>query len=144
MIARAQGWYYLGGGLWRLLHPRSFERIAGPKPDQFQTDVAAALFAAIGATLVVDSLAGPRSKAPAVLAVGSASAIAAIDLKHRRQIRSLFIIEAASEIAMAVAAASTAAQGPPAAISRVESPHSPPRPRRFVAGRLGEDSSRWR
>ena len=36
---RIQGGYYLLGGLWRLLHARSFEHVAGPKPDQFQTDV---------------------------------------------------------------------------------------------------------
>jgi hypothetical protein len=99
---RIQGVYYLLGGLWRLLHARSFERVAGPKADQFQTDVTAALFTAVGTALI----AGTRKSTPrgAVLAISAPIAVAIIDLRHRQQIRRLFRLEAAVEIAFAAVA----------------------------------------
>jgi len=102
---RLQGGYYLLGGLWRLLYPRSFERVAGAKPDQFQTDVTAALFTAVGAALI----AGTMTRAPhgpvRVLAISAPIAVAMIDIRHRQQVRRLFRLEAAAEIAFAAAAA---------------------------------------
>jgi hypothetical protein len=86
----------------RLLHARSFERVAGPKPDQFQTDVTAALFTAVSTALI----AGTRKSAPRgavrVLAISAPIAVAIIDLRHRQQIRRLFRLEAALEIVFAV------------------------------------------
>jgi hypothetical protein len=103
-VTRAQGWYYLVGGLWRLAHPRSFEWVSGPKPDQFQTDVAAALFAAAGAALLTGTADRARGPVTRVLAAGTAVAVAAVDVKYRREIRSLFLVEAALELVMAAAA----------------------------------------
>jgi hypothetical protein len=102
---RIQGGYYFLGGLWRLLHPRSFERVAGPKPDQFQTDVTAALFIAVGAALIAGALKGAPQGPTRILAVGAPVAVAAVNLKHRHQIRGLFRLEAALELAFAAAAA---------------------------------------
>ena len=102
--ARIQGGYYLLGGLWRLLHARSFERVAGPKPDQFQTDVTAALFTAAGAALIAGTLKNAPQGPARVLAISAPIAVAIIDLRHRHQIRRLFRLEAALEIAFAAAA----------------------------------------
>ncbi len=102
---RIQGANYLLGGLWRLLHPRSFERVAGPKPDQFQTDVSAALFTAAGAALIAGTLNGAPQGPARVLAIGAPVAVAVVDVRHRRQIRGLFRLEAALEIGFAAAAA---------------------------------------
>ena len=102
-----QGGYYLLGGLWRLLHPRSFERIAGPKPDQFQTDVSAALFTAVGAALIAGTMKSAPHGPVRVLAISAPVAVAIIDLRHRQQIRGLFRLEAALEIAFAAAAVLT-------------------------------------
>jgi hypothetical protein len=102
---RLQGGYYLLGGLWRLLHARSFERVAGPKPDQFQTDVTAALFAAVGAALIAGTVKSAPQGPARVLAISAPIAVAIIDFRHRRQIRRLFRLEAALEIAFAAAAA---------------------------------------
>jgi len=95
-LSSAQGWYYLLGGLWRLIHPRSFEAVSGPKPDSFQTDVAAALFAAIGAGLL--------TRPTRVLAASSGLSVAFVDLKYRHAIRPIFLAEAAFELAFAAAA----------------------------------------
>jgi hypothetical protein len=107
---RAQGSYYLLGGLWRLRYPRSFDRLAGPKPDAFQTDVSAALFVAVGSTLLIGA-AGPQPNAIVrVLATSTGLVVAAVDLRHHRDIRALFLIEAAAELAMAAAATWPAAR----------------------------------
>jgi hypothetical protein len=101
---RIQGVYYLLGGLWRLLHARSFERVAGPKPDQFQTDVTAALFTAVGTALIAGTRKSTPRGAVRVLAISAPIAVAIIDLRHRQQIRRLFRLEAAVEIAFAAVA----------------------------------------
>ena len=86
-IRTAQGWYYLLGGLWPFLSWRTFTAVAGPKPDRFQTEVTAALFAATGLALLVGddrALAGLTAAAPLVL-----------DLRYRRRIRPVFLADAA-------------------------------------------------
>lgn len=90
-MRRAQGWYYLIGGLWPLIHWRSFTAVAGPKPDRFQTEVTAALFAAIGAALIVDENALSRD----VLSVGSAIACIGVDRRFDEDIRPIFRVDAA-------------------------------------------------
>jgi hypothetical protein len=102
---RIQGGYYLLGGLWRLLHARSFERVAGPKPDQFQTDVTAALFTAAGAALIAGTVKSAPQGPARVLAISAPIAVAIVDLRYRHQIRRLFRLEAALEVAFAASAA---------------------------------------
>lgn len=103
-VTRAQGWYYVIGRAWPLVHFRSFEAVAGPKPDRFQTEVTAALFVAVGLVL----LAGARRPAAApvtrTLAVTSALGVAALDWRYRRDLRRVFRLEAALEAAFAGAA----------------------------------------
>lgn len=105
IVARAQAWYYLVGGLWRLVHPISFEAVAGPKPDQFQTDATAALFMATGAALLVGTRTTEPEPSTRTLAIAAGTVVACIDVKHRRDIRALFQAEAALELAFAAAAA---------------------------------------
>lgn len=49
---RLRGGYYLAGGLWPLIHFRSFEDVTGPKPDRIVTEIAPALYVAIGTSLL--------------------------------------------------------------------------------------------
>lgn len=86
-IRRAQGWYYLIGGLWPFVSWRTFTAVAGPKPDRFQTEVTAALFAATGAAL----LAGEDGTLAGLTAAGCL----ALDLRHRPRIRAVFLADAA-------------------------------------------------
>jgi len=102
---RLQGWYYLGGGLWPLLHFRSFEAVAGRKPDRFQTEVTSILFAAAGATLLAGTRGGRLPPAVRVLALSSALGTAYADLRHRRRLRAIFRAEAALELLFATSAA---------------------------------------
>jgi hypothetical protein len=102
---RAQGWYYLIGGLWPLLHFPSFEAVAGPKPDRFQTEVTSVLFVAVGAGLLSGPAREERAGPAQVLAITSAAGVAWLDCRHRRVLRPLFRVEAALEAAFAAAAA---------------------------------------
>jgi hypothetical protein len=111
-VTRFQGCYYLGGGLWRLLHPESFDALAGPKPDRFQTDVAAALFSAAGVALLVGTAGPHRHATTRVLASCTGLAAAAIDLRHRHHIRTLFMLEAVVELVMAAASAAPSIAAP--------------------------------
>lgn len=112
---RLQGWYYLLGGLWPFLHFSSFEAVAGPKPDRFQTEVTAALFTATGAALLAGSRRGGLAPATRVLAAGAALAVAYVDWRHRKDIRVIFGGEAAMETAFAVAAVAAPSVTPAAA-----------------------------
>jgi hypothetical protein len=112
LLIRLQGWYYLAGGLWPLVHFRSFEAVAGPKPDRFQTEVTSILFAAIGAALLLGARGSTLPPAVRALAVASALGTAYTDLKHRRQVRVIFQPEAALELTFAAAAAAAAVRPP--------------------------------
>jgi hypothetical protein len=103
-MVKAQGCYYLLGGLWPLVHFRSFQAVAGPKPDRFQTEVTSALFAAIGVALLAHPRTEPLPRSTAVLSAASALGTMYVDLRHRRAIRGLFYAEAALEAVFAAAA----------------------------------------
>jgi hypothetical protein len=96
-LLRMQGWYYGIGGLWPLLHFRSFEAVVGPKPDRFQTEVTAALFVAVGAALLAGRAEDHPSRPVRLLATSCAVGTAFVDWRHRRQLRPLFLAEAALE-----------------------------------------------
>lgn len=109
---RAQGWYYLIGGLWPLLHWCSFVRVAGPKPDRFQTEVAGVLFAATGAALLADSAAGSPSTAARVLGAAAGSGVALAEFRFRRSLRAIFRADAVLNAGFAAAAARPDARRP--------------------------------
>ena len=79
--------------------------------DQFQTDVTAALFIAVGTALLAGNLKGAPQGSVRVLAISAPVAVAIIDLRHRQQVRRLFRLEAGLEAAFAAVAA-LPARGP--------------------------------
>ena len=97
----AQAAYYLVTGLWPLLHFRSFEGLTGPKPDRFVVESTGLLFAATGATLA--SAAGEDGPEPPVRVLGAlvaaASTLAA--LRHRPQLRAVYLADAAVQVTLA-------------------------------------------
>jgi hypothetical protein len=106
-VIRFQGWYYVVGGLWPIVHQSSFEAIVGPKPDRFQTEVTAALFVAVGAVLLRGSRGGRVEPVTAQLASAAAAATAAVVWRHRHSVRPVLRVEACLETAFAVAAATS-------------------------------------
>ena len=101
---RAQGVYYLAGGLWPLLHFGSFETVTGPKPDRFVTEAAGALYAAIGATLLL----GRTPATTRRLALLTGVATLAIDVRHRSSVRWVYLADAAVEVLFGACAVANA------------------------------------
>lgn len=100
-LLRAQAAYYLVTGVWPLLHFRSFTAVAGPKPDRFQTQVAAALFAAVGLGLLAGD---PRETGTRVVSGATAAAAMLMDLVYLPRIRKIFLPEACVEAVFLAAA----------------------------------------
>jgi hypothetical protein len=103
-LAVAQGAFYVATGVWPLVHLRSFELVTGPKPEGWLVKTVGALVTVIGGALL--SAGRRRRVAPevAMLAVGSAVSLAAVDVLSvaRRRISPVYLLDAVAEVALAV------------------------------------------
>jgi hypothetical protein len=98
-LALVQGGFYALSGSWPLVHLRSFERVTGPKTDDWLVKTVGVLVTVIGVAL---GLAGWRRRVTpevAVVAAGSAAGLAAIDLVYvgRRRISPVYLLDALAE-----------------------------------------------
>lgn len=134
-LALVQGAYFLGTGLWPILHLRSFEAITGPKPEGWLVKALGAVIAVTGATLIA---AGARDRVTAEiagLAMGSAAALGAVDAVYglRRRISPVYLGDAVVEAAIVSAWMVAAARRRRA--RRAEAPvRAGPRPRPVATG----------
>ena len=96
-VALAQGSLYLVTGLWPILHYRSFERVTGPKRDDWLVKTTGGLIAAIGASLLAD-----RGDGRGILGPASAAVLAAADVVYasRRRISRVYLLDAIAEVAI--------------------------------------------
>ena len=94
---------YLATGLWPIVHYRSFERVTGPKRDDWLVKTTGGLIAAIGATLWTSARDPGAARTTNVLAATSATALAAADIVFvvRRRISPIYLVDAAVELALA-------------------------------------------
>ena len=94
-LQRLQGAYYLATGVWPLLSRRSFEAVTGPKHDFWLARTVGAITTAVGASLMIGSRPEPSTEAR-VLAIGTASAFAAIDVVYglKRRISAVYLLDA--------------------------------------------------
>jgi hypothetical protein len=104
VLRTSQGLYFLVTGLWPLLHMRSFLAVTGPKTDLWLVKTVGALVAVIGGTLLGRAT-RHEPAAAADLAVGSAAALAAIDVVYVAQgrIARIYLLDAALEAAIIAA-----------------------------------------
>ena len=102
----AQAVYYIAGGLWPLVHMRSFVALTGPKRDTWLVQTMGALLATTGVTMLRPAAGGER-RATERFAVVSALTLAAADVWFvaRRRISRIYLGDAAVEVALAVATA---------------------------------------
>ena len=104
-MAMAQGVVNLVGGLWPLLHVRSFEAVFGPKVDRWLVKTVSGLLVVNGVTL----LSSRRSVEGVVVArrlgIGTAAVLAVIDLVYVpvRRISPMYLLDAAVELGWIVA-----------------------------------------
>ncbi len=97
---RVQGVYYVATGVWPLVHMRSFEAITGPKRDGWLVKTVGLLIAVAGSAILTDV--PPAGRSTRVIAAGSAAALAAVDVWYvaRGRIRSVYLLDAAAELAL--------------------------------------------
>ncbi|HKG56574.1 MAG TPA: hypothetical protein VKA85_04960 [Candidatus Limnocylindrales bacterium] len=101
LVALAQGTYYLASGLWPIVSIRTFEKVTGPKVDDWLVKTVGALAAAIGCVLVVRAASSDAPPDP-LLGTASAAAFAAVDVNYvaRRRISPIYLADAVAEVAL--------------------------------------------
>lgn len=101
-VAAVQGVYFLATGVWPLVHIESFLAVTGPKTDLWLVYTVGALVAVVGAALIAAARSGRVTPEVGVLAVGSALALAAIDVTFvaRRVIDPIYLADAAAEVVL--------------------------------------------
>ena len=97
-----QAGYYIVTGIWPVLHMASFEAITGPKTDDWLVRMVGLLAAAIGLTLAVALKGGRWTPEVKTLAIMSALAFAAIDIRYALpgRISAIYLADAAVELVL--------------------------------------------
>ena len=101
-VAHAQGVYYTATGLWPLVSMKTFERVTGPKHDDWLVKTVGLLITAVGVTLVHAGRRPRIHQEIRVLAALSAAALAAVDVVYvaRRRISPVYLLDAIPELAL--------------------------------------------
>ena len=104
-LAIAHGGYFLTTGVWPLLDMKSFEAVTGPKVDAWLVQTVGALVGVVGATLIAAGVKGRVTPEIKGLAVGSAAALAMVDVYFvaTRRIPPIYLADAAAEAALITA-----------------------------------------
>ena len=100
--ALIQGVFFAVTGLWPVAHYRSFERITGPKVDDWLVKTTGGVLAAVGATLIASALRRPAGRAGRsirTLGMSTAATLALADLVYvaKGRISRVYLIDAAAE-----------------------------------------------
>lgn len=122
-LAWIQGIYFLVTGVWPILSIGTFQWVTGPKVDLWLVKTVGALIAVIALTILMAARRGQVGPEVRFLAMGSAAALAAVDLIYALadRIRDIYLLDAVLEIGLVVLWIALSARSP-----RTSSP--PPRP----------------
>ncbi len=95
-----QALYYVVSGLWPVVHIGSFQALTGPKLEHWLVRSTGLLLGVIGLTLAFSSRRRPLSPEAPVLGVGTAAALAAVDVVYvlRRRIWPIYLGDALVEL----------------------------------------------
>ncbi len=109
LVLFGQGMYYFVGGIWPLLHMRSFTAVTGPKVDLWLVRAVAGLLVVIGGVLTLSALRRGETPELRLLAAGSAIVLASIDVYYslRRRISRIYLLDAVAQVFLAVAVLAT-------------------------------------
>jgi hypothetical protein len=112
-LAMTQGVYFLGTGIWPLVHMPSFEAVTGPKVDKWLVRTVGVLVGVIGAVLVSAAARNKVTAEVAALAVGSAAGLGAIDTVYasKGRIAPIYLADAALEAALVTGWGAAGASG---------------------------------
>lgn len=102
LLAWLQGIFYLITGLWPLVHMPSFLAVTGPKVDLWLVKTVGVLIVVIGAVLLVGARRRTVGPELALLAGGSAAALAGVDLVYALSDRiwDVYLLDALAETAL--------------------------------------------
>ncbi|WP_206206259.1 hypothetical protein [Thermobispora bispora] len=98
-LARAQGFFNLVGGLWPIVHRRSFEKVFGPKTDTWLELTVAGLLAAVGWSQLRAASSPESVRHARRIGIATAATLLAIDLIYvtRGRIRPTYLADAIAE-----------------------------------------------
>ena len=105
VLARAHGAANLVGGLWPLVHLRSFEMVFGPKVDRWLVKTVSGLLVVNGLTQLAASSSAESVRQARRLGLGTASVLATVDLVYvlERRISKMYLVDAGLEVGWIVA-----------------------------------------
>lgn len=101
-MAIAQGLFYLGTGLWPLFSMRTFEKVTGPKTDDWLVKTVGLLIATSGAVFLRSGWRGKVPQEVSLLAAGQALTLGGISLFYssRGRISKIYLLDTAVEGAL--------------------------------------------
>lgn len=99
-LARAHGAFNLVGGLWPLVHRRSFEAVFGPKNDRWLQHTVAGLLAGNGVAQILATFSPAGLVEARRIGIITATWLLAIDLKYvtKGDISKTYLLDAAMEV----------------------------------------------
>ncbi len=104
IIATLQGGYFLLTGVWPLISMATFLGVTGPKTDLWLVKTVGAIIGVIGGVLLIAGMHGRVTPEIALLAAGSAAALACVDVIYtlKRTIAPIYLADAVAEIILLV------------------------------------------
>ena len=104
-IIGLQGAMYIATGVWPLVHMQSFEAVTGAKTDDWLVHTVGLLLAVIGGVLLTAVMQRRAERLVIALAIGTAIALAAIDIVYvlNGTISRIYLLDAAIEFAIVAA-----------------------------------------
>ena len=102
-LSVGQAAYYVVAGAWPIVHPRSFEAVTGPKPEDGLVKTVGALVTVIGGTLGLASRSRRVTPELRFLAAGAALSLAAVEAVYlsKRRIKSVYLLDVVPQLAIA-------------------------------------------
>lgn len=103
-LAYVQGGFYFLTGVWPIVSIGTFQAVTGPKTDLWLVKTVGAVIAVIGSVLLLAAWRGEVTESIAMLAAGSAAALAAVDINYSLKgvISKIYLADAAVEIPIVV------------------------------------------
>jgi hypothetical protein len=100
-LACAHGTYNLVSGLWPIVHLRSFERVFGPKADEWLVHTVAGLLAVIGCSQIRGTASVEGQDIARRLGIGTSATLLAIDLIYvpKGRLSKMYLLDAVVEAA---------------------------------------------
>ena len=100
-VAGIEAAYFIGTGVWPLLHRASFERVTGEKTDFWLVRTVGGLAAAAGLAMGVAAARGSKPPETALLALATGSVFALADVRAARTESRIYLADALLQAAFA-------------------------------------------